>query len=174
MMIPVYIAHPTAETSGENIRWMPGQKAKFTGKTGKIAIVTIVTGERVRHISVPDDICIEVTFDDENNALFCVRAKQLNLTEDKVMAKLDGKFYGQIYKAKDDSQVPDDEYVVFLAPDTAFANVLPLYLEQCINLGADQEQIDAVMRMIGRVQEWRLANPDRVKVPDAAGERLLG
>lgn len=77
--IPCYVAHPTAETSGENIRWMPGQKAKFVGANGKIARVTIMTGERVHAIGAADEICLEVTFDDENDIAFCVRAKQLRL-----------------------------------------------------------------------------------------------
>lgn len=77
--IPCYIAHPTSDTSGENIRWMPGDKAKFIGANGKTSRVTIVNGERVRHHGAGDDICLEVTFDDENNIAFCVRAKQLSL-----------------------------------------------------------------------------------------------
>ena len=89
------------------------------------------------------------------------------------MTKLDAKFYGQIFKAKDSSRVPDDEYVVFLAKDNAFAAVLPLYLEQCIKMDADEAQIEAVTAMIGRVDQWRAANPDRCKVPDAAGETML-
>jgi hypothetical protein len=88
--------------------------------------------------------------------------------------KLDAKFYGDIRKVKDDSQVPEDEYIVFLAKDNAFAAVLPMYLAECIKLGADAEQIDAVKRMIGRLDAWRTANPHRLKTPDAAGERLLG
>lgn len=77
--IPCYVAHPTAETSGENIRWMAGDKATFTGTNGKTSRVTITTGERVLAIGAADDICMEVTFDDENNIAFCVRAKQLSL-----------------------------------------------------------------------------------------------
>lgn len=91
-----------------------------------------------------------------------------------ISPKLDAKFYGTIIKAKDNSIVPDDEYVVFLAKDSAFANVLLWYRDQCIELGADQEQVAAVNRMIQRVREWRIANPDRVKVPDAKGEKLFG
>ena len=90
------------------------------------------------------------------------------------MAKLDAKFYGHIFKAKDNSHVDEDEWCVFLAKDNAFANVLPMYLEECIRLGADEEQVAAVQRMIGRLHTWRTNNPDRIKVPDAAGERLLG
>jgi hypothetical protein len=88
--------------------------------------------------------------------------------------KLDAKFYGELRKVKDDSIVPDDEYVVFLAKDNAFAALLPFYYAKCIELGCDAEQVDAVERMIDRLQEWRAANPDRLKNPDAAGEKLLG
>jgi methylaspartate ammonia-lyase len=90
------------------------------------------------------------------------------------MPKLDAKFYGTVIKAKDNTIVDAAEWCVFLAKDNAFANVLPMYLEECIKLGADQDQIDAVLRMITRLTDWRLLNPDRCKVPDAAGERLLG
>lgn len=88
--------------------------------------------------------------------------------------KLDAKHYCTgLFKAKDNTPVPDDEWVVFRCQDNAFAVVLPVYLERCIAMEADQEQIDAVIRLIGRVDAWRLANPERCKVPDAAGERLL-
>jgi hypothetical protein len=58
--------------------------------------------------------------------------------------KLDAKFYGEIRKVKDDSIVPDDEYVVFLAKDNAFAEILPIYRDRCITMGCDDEQIAAV------------------------------
>ena len=87
--------------------------------------------------------------------------------------KLDAKFYGEIRKVKDDSVVPDDEYVVFLAKDTAFARALLYYRKMCVELNADQEQINAVDRLMIRVFEWRAQNVRRVKVPDAKGEKLL-
>lgn len=88
--------------------------------------------------------------------------------------KLDAKFEGEIRKVKDSSVVPGDEYVVFLAKDTAFAlYALPAYLSACKELGADPEQIAAVRRMHQRVMDWRAANPERCKTPDAKGERLL-
>lgn len=89
------------------------------------------------------------------------------------MPKMDAKFYGLLWKAKDGSPVPDDEYVVFLVKDTAFYETLPTYRRKCIELGADQEQIDAVDRMIARATYWRADNPRRCKVPDARGEKLL-
>lgn len=88
--------------------------------------------------------------------------------------KLDAKFEGVIVKVKDGTVVPSDEYVVFLAKDTAFAHVLPLYRDECVRLGADKEQVAAVDRMITRLTDWRAANQHRVKVPDAKGEKLLG
>jgi hypothetical protein len=90
------------------------------------------------------------------------------------MQKLDAKFSGVIFKIKDGSIVPDDEYVVFLVKDNAFAETLPTYRQKCIELGADREQIEAVDRMIERAEAWRRANPSRLKTPDAKGERLVG
>jgi hypothetical protein len=90
-----------------------------------------------------------------------------------VMQKLDAKFSGTIVKAKDGSVVPDDEYVVFLAKDNAFALVLPVYRAVCAALGADEPQLCAVDEMIARLDAWRAANRARCKVPDAAGERML-
>jgi hypothetical protein len=88
--------------------------------------------------------------------------------------KLDAKFYGVIVKAKDNTIVPEDEYVVFLVKDTAFFNTLPKYREECVKLGAQKEQIDAVDRMIERAAYWRANNQHRLKTPDAKGEKLLG
>lgn len=88
--------------------------------------------------------------------------------------KLDAKFYGDVRKVKDDSAVPDDEYVVFLAKDNAFAAVLPVYRAICVSLGADKEQVNAVDRMITRMNRWREDHPDRLKVPYAKDEKLLG
>ncbi len=87
--------------------------------------------------------------------------------------KLDAKFYGEIRKVKDDSLVPDDQYVVFLAKDNAFAAVLPVYLAACKSIGCDAEHVASVERMIGRMTTWRAQNPDKLKVPDAKGEKLL-
>lgn len=88
--------------------------------------------------------------------------------------KLDAKFYGELRKAKDDSLVLDDEYVVFLAKDNAFAAILPVYRAACVSLGCDDEQIAALDRMMDRVSLWRAGHPDRLKRPDAKGEKLLG
>ena len=87
--------------------------------------------------------------------------------------KLDAKFEGEIRKVKDGSIVPEDQYVVFLAKDNCFAAVLPIYLAECIKARCDDEHVDALLRMIRRVQQWRDRNPMLLKYPDAAGELLL-
>lgn len=86
------------------------------------------------------------------------------------MNKLDKKFHGHIVKVKDNSIVPEDQYVVFLAKDNAFFATLPKYLENCINLGADKRQIELVNQMINNISIWREENKEKCKVPDAEGE----
>ncbi len=88
--------------------------------------------------------------------------------------KLDAKFYGDIRKVKDDSLLPEDEYVVFLAKDNAFPATVAFYREECERLGADAEHLASVDRMIERLTKWRADNPHRLKVPDAKGEKLAG
>jgi hypothetical protein len=84
----------------------------------------------------------------------------------------DQKFYGVVYKVKDHSPVLEDERIVFLIKDNAFAAILQDYRNKCIELGCDMDQIQAVNRMMDRVKAWRDAHPDRLKNPDAKGERL--
>lgn len=88
-------------------------------------------------------------------------------------AKLDKKFTGQVFKVKDGSVVPHDQWLVFLAKDTAFANTLPTYLAECKKLGADSKQIEMVEAMIRHVAAWRALYPDLCKTPDAIGELVL-
>jgi hypothetical protein len=88
--------------------------------------------------------------------------------------KLDAKFYAAVHKVKDGKSVPDDEWMIFLAKDNAFPATLRFYLNECRQLGADDEHCESVERTIRRLDEWRAANPDRCKVPDAKGEKLLG
>lgn len=89
------------------------------------------------------------------------------------MPKLDLKFYGEVRKVKDDSVVPPDEWMVFLAKDDAFAAILPVYRATCVALGCDDEHIAAVDKTLLRLRAWRAANPERLKKPDAKGEKLL-
>lgn len=87
--------------------------------------------------------------------------------------KLDGKVYGDLFKAKNDERIHDGEYVVFLAKDNAFAAVLPVYRQVCVSLGCEPEQIRQIDLLIERVAEWRRVNPHRLKNPDVAGERFI-
>lgn len=90
------------------------------------------------------------------------------------MPKLDAKFYGGIYKAKNDQPVSEDQWVVFLAKDSIFAEVaLPAYLQECHKRGCDPEQIEAVMGLMVRVWKWRDAHPEECHNPDAKGDKLL-
>lgn len=82
------------------------------------------------------------------------------------MAKLDLKFHGLVLKNKDESVVPEDQWMVFLAKDDAVPAMLDTYLAECIRLGAAQPQIDAVRELILRVHEWRALNPTLLKTPD--------
>lgn len=88
--------------------------------------------------------------------------------------KLDAKFNGVVFKVKDGTIVPDDEYMVFLAKDNAFLPTLRFYHTECVRIGADEEHIAAVSRTLDRLIEWRAHNQHRLKVPDAKGEKLLG
>lgn len=87
------------------------------------------------------------------------------------MRKLDGKFHGVIVKNKDQSIVPQDQWVVFLAKDNAFPATLNFYLEECRRQGAGEDQLKAVAEMIQRLLVWRLQNKDLCKTPNVqAGE----
>ncbi len=87
---------------------------------------------------------------------------------------LDTKFYGTIRKAKDDTIVPPDQYVVFLAKDNAFAATLPIYRQVCVSLGVGGAQIVAIDELIARVSRWRAENPEKCKLPDIEpGERFI-
>lgn len=91
-----------------------------------------------------------------------------------VLPKLDAKFYAAVHKVKDGTSVPDDQWMIFLAKDDAFPPTLRYYLEECRRLGADQEHLESVERTIRRLDDWRAANADKCKVPDAKGEKLIG
>ena len=80
--------------------------------------------------------------------------------------KLDSKVHGIIIKNKDNTIIPQDEYVVFRPADNALPATLKFYGEECARLGAKPEQLSAVLDLIGRVADWRRTNPERCKVAD--------
>ena len=87
------------------------------------------------------------------------------------MEKLDKKFFvdaAGIRKAKNNTVVPDDQWIVFLAKDDALPATLDFYLGECKRLGADHRQLDAVKGLIARVKAWRATNSGACHTPDVA------
>lgn len=84
------------------------------------------------------------------------------------MQKLDGKFYGRIFKNKDHSEVPADSFIVFLAKDRALIPTLEFYRAECERIGCELPQLIAVNDLISRVQKWQDDHPAEMKAPDVA------
>src|SRR5258708_5322822 len=93
-------------------------------------------------------------------------AAWLMVSSERADMKLDGKFHGVIVKNKDQSIVPQDQWVVFLAKDNAFPATLRFYFEECKRLGAGPDQVQAVKDMMTRLDDWRATHTDKCKVPD--------
>jgi len=83
------------------------------------------------------------------------------------MIPLDAKVTGILHKTETGEFIPPDEYVVFRAHDKCFLETLLFYKAQCVLEGAEEEQLNAVDRLIQRVIDWQKAHPDRMKIPDA-------
>ena len=73
---------------------------------------------------------------------------------------------GIVVKNKDQSIVPQDEWIVFLAKDCAVPEMLRFYYTRCRQLGASEEQLEAIAQLHARVNAWRNSNLDKCKVPD--------
>lgn len=101
------------------------------------------------------------------------KSRFASMHEEIPMNKLDKKFYGNIRKVKDDTTVPIEQWVVFLAKDNAFADIVKQYPKKCEELGCDKEQIEAAYKLVEDIEEWRSNHPELCKIPDAHGERLL-
>lgn len=83
-----------------------------------------------------------------------------------MMAKLDGKYYGEIRKVADDEIVPPDEWILFRAKDDAVPRMLESYRAMCLAVGAGSDHVEGIDALITRVDAWRAAHPDLCKVPD--------
>jgi hypothetical protein len=79
---------------------------------------------------------------------------------------LDGKFYGTIFRHKDNQIEPPDSWIVFVARDDALLPTLQFYYEECERIGAEPAQLNAIHALIKKVAMWRQANPGKLKVPD--------
>jgi hypothetical protein len=73
----VYISRYGAKFGdGDKIKWEIGEKARLMSQHGREpAAVTIASGFVTN--AATSDRCIEVTFDGENDAKYCVSAKML-------------------------------------------------------------------------------------------------
>ena len=88
--------------------------------------------------------------------------------------KLDLKYAGIIFKGNDvTSQIPQDEWVVFRAKDNALVDTLKFYLGKCQTLECEDEHIQGILDLLGRVRTWRQANPDKCKNPDTYVDELI-
>jgi hypothetical protein len=86
--------------------------------------------------------------------------------------RLDSKVHGTLFRNKDDSEVPEDEFVVFRPHDDALPSTLRYYRLALEQLGASAEQLSATDALIDRVNTWRLHHPHRCKTPDVAPGEL--
>jgi hypothetical protein len=87
---------------------------------------------------------------------------------------LDSKAYGVLFRTKDNTPIPPDEYIVFRVYDKALVSTLSHYLNECRALGADERHLEGVSQLLAKVLGWQNAHPDRMKVPDVeSGERML-
>ena len=82
------------------------------------------------------------------------------------MEKLDGKFYGRIWKEKDGTEVPPDQFIVFLAKDRALIPTLEFYRSECERIGCGIPQLMAINDLLCRVQKWQDEHPAKMKLPD--------
>ena len=89
------------------------------------------------------------------------------------MVKMDKRFDGTIFKTKDMSIVPPDQYIVFLVKDNAVPAMLEAYYRELFRIGASDEQKSAIASLRQRVADWRKANPELCKIPDVADGELL-
>jgi ABC-type thiamine transport system substrate-binding protein len=91
----------------------------------------------------------------------------------KVSQKLDLKFHGVVVKNKDQSIVPQDQWMVFLAKDAALPATLAFYYAECAHLGAALEQLEAIKELQFRVNMWRAEHAAMIKVPDVNPSELV-
>lgn len=79
---------------------------------------------------------------------------------------LDGKFYGLLYRQRDNQLEPPDGWMVFVARDNALPATLDFYRAECKRLGADVLQLAAIDNLRDAVMSWRERHPTLCKVPD--------
>lgn len=80
--------------------------------------------------------------------------------------RLDSKVHGTLVKNKDGQEIPEDEFIVFRPADNAVPEMLVFYRNLLVEQGALPEQVNAVIALEFRVDQWRKLHPDRCKVAD--------
>lgn len=83
-----------------------------------------------------------------------------------MMIPLDSKVHGTLIKNKDGQEIPVDEFIVFRPSDNAVPTMLRYYRTILLGQGAGLQQMEAVGRLIARVDAWREAHPERCKTAD--------
>jgi hypothetical protein len=79
-MVMVYISRYGAKFGdGDKIKWEIGEKATFIARNGFGRYPVTIASHFIKSPDpdAGDDLCIEVTFDTENDARYCVSAKAL-------------------------------------------------------------------------------------------------
>lgn len=76
------------------------------------------------------------------------------------------KYAGEVWKVDDGESIPDGEWILFRVKDRALPATLFHYHQICLHLGASRDYLDGILALADRVEEWQLAHPDEVKVPD--------
>ena len=87
-----------------------------------------------------------------------------------VISPIDTKFKFQAISVEHHKVYSERDAIVFCVHDRALLAALNEYYRQSVFLNADEEQVWAIERLIGRVENWQREHPDKLKVADV----LLG
>lgn len=85
---------------------------------------------------------------------------------------LDGKFYGLLFRHRDNQVEPPDGWMVFVARDNALLPTLDFYYDECERQGCDEPQLSAIAALIEKVEAWRDNHPDQLKAADVDPDEL--
>jgi len=85
------------------------------------------------------------------------------------MEKMDHKYVCKgdgIFNVNTGLVVPEDEWIVFRAKDTAVPMMLEFYRQACKDLGCNNNHIRSIEDLINRVDNFQDKHPERCRVPD--------
>jgi len=106
-------------------------------------------------------------------AMVCAQLALSNFKADlEAEQQLDGKFYGVIWRRRDDK--PEQDVVCFVPRDKLLTSLLEHYKFLCSEIGGTARQVSAVHMLIERCKAWRESHSHLMKVPDVAeGEKIV-